>query len=130
MRTGRLNALPCESKYGLGSIKEEMIMRSLCIVAALALLSGCAEHRLIVPRPNPTGAPITVNSDAFAFGTVQRRNVVKCDTNIIDEVRVNQKSGPGAGDRADARHLHADDHRICLRQCAQCLKAAPITEGK
>lgn len=68
-------------------------MRTLYIVAALTLLSGCAEHRLIVPRPNPTGAPITVNSDAYAFGTVQRRNVVSCDTNIIDEVRVKQNLG-------------------------------------
>lgn len=58
-----------------------------------ALLEGCAQHRLTVPQPNPTGAPIIVNSDAYAFGTVQRRTVVKCDTNIIDEVRVHQNIG-------------------------------------
>jgi len=68
-------------------------MRALYLVAAFTLLSGCAEHRLIVPRPNPTGAPLTVNSEAFAFGTVQPRNVVQCDTNIIDEVRVKQNIG-------------------------------------
>lgn len=68
-------------------------MRSLTIFLAFAVLTGCAQHRLIVPVPNPTGAPITVNSDAFAFGTVQRRTVVKCDTNIIDEVRVHQNLG-------------------------------------
>jgi Bor protein len=70
-----------------------MIMRALSAFAAMALLSGCAEHRLIVPRPNPTGAPISVNSNAVAFGTVQKRNVVNCDTNIIDEVRVKQNLG-------------------------------------
>lgn len=68
-------------------------MRALSIIAVLTLLSGCAQHRLIVPRPNPTGAPITVNSAAIAFGTVQKRNVAKCDTNILDEVRVHQNLG-------------------------------------
>jgi Bor protein len=90
---GRLNALPDESEYGPRHIKEEMTMRSVYMLAALALLSGCAQHRLVVPRPNPTGAPLTVNSKAFAFGTVQPRNVAKCDTNIIDEVRVHQNLG-------------------------------------
>jgi hypothetical protein len=63
------------------------------ILASCLILAGCAQHRLIVPQPNPTGAPIMVKSDAFAFGTVQRRTVVKCDTNIIDEVRVHQNLG-------------------------------------
>jgi uncharacterized lipoprotein YajG len=85
--------LPDDSEHGPGCNKEEMTMRSLPILAALAMLSGCAQHRLIVPQPNPTGAPIMVNSDAFAFGTVQRRTVAKCDTNIIDEVRVHQNLG-------------------------------------
>jgi uncharacterized lipoprotein YajG len=75
------------------AVEEEMIMRALPIIAALTLLSGCAEHRLIVPQPNPTGAPIMVSSNAFAFGAVQKRNVAKCDTNIIDEVRVHQNLG-------------------------------------
>jgi Bor protein len=65
---------------------------SATLVFAL-LLTGCAQHRLVVPQPNPTGAPIIINSDAYAFGTVQRRTVVKCDTNIIDEVRVHQNIG-------------------------------------
>ncbi|HEV7234001.1 MAG TPA: hypothetical protein VGN36_07120 [Sphingorhabdus sp.] len=68
-------------------------MRLPAMLAAALLLSGCAQHRLIVPEPNPTGAPVTIQSDAFAFGTVQRRTVVKCDTNIIDEVRVHQNIG-------------------------------------
>ena len=68
-------------------------MRFAAVITLALLLAGCAEHRLIVPRPNPTGAPITVNSNAYAFGTVQRRNVVNCDTNIIDEVRVKQNLG-------------------------------------
>ncbi len=87
-------------------------MRSLSIFVALALLSGCAEHRLVVPRPNPTGEPQTVNSAALAFGLGQKRtvagcrtkvegeivdrpdcNVVGCTTNLIDEVRVKQNLG-------------------------------------
>lgn len=68
-------------------------MRALIVIAVLALASGCAEHRLTVAQPNPTGAPIMVNSSAFAFGTVQRRTVAKCDTNVIDEVRVHQNLG-------------------------------------
>ena len=66
---------------------------AIAFTLSAPLLGGCAQHRLIVPQPNPTGTPITVNSDAFAFGTVQRRTVVKCDTNIIDEVRVHQNIG-------------------------------------
>ena len=59
--------------------------------ASLALLlSGCATHRLIVEHPNPTGTPVTVKSSAFGWGAVQRRTVVACDTNIIDEVRIRQ----------------------------------------
>ncbi|MEP7350748.1 MAG: hypothetical protein ABI668_12480 [Sphingorhabdus sp.] len=68
-------------------------MRFIAALATLALLSGCAQHRLTVAQPNPTGAPITVNSSAFAFGTVQTRTVAKCDTNLIDEVRVHQNMG-------------------------------------
>jgi hypothetical protein len=68
-------------------------MRFPRYVAGLLLISGCAEHRLIVQRPNPTGAPKTVQSNAFAFGTVQRRSVAECETNLIDEVRVHQSFG-------------------------------------
>jgi Bor protein len=66
---------------------------AIALTLSVPLLGGCGQHRLIVPQPNPTGAPIIVNSDSFAFGTVQRRTVVKCDTNIIDEVRVHQNIG-------------------------------------
>lgn len=69
-------------------------MRGLYMIAPAALLlSACAEHRLVVARPNPTGPPIGVNSNAYAFGTVQPRTVANCDTNIIDEVRVKQNLG-------------------------------------
>lgn len=66
---------------------------ALAFLLTAPALGGCAEHRLTVPQPNPTGTPITVNSDTYAFGTVQRRTVAKCDTNIIDEVRVHQNIG-------------------------------------
>ena len=66
---------------------------ALALLMTAPVAGGCAEHRLTVPQPDPTGAPITVNSDAYAFGTVQRRTVAKCDTNIIDEVRVHQNIG-------------------------------------
>lgn len=68
-------------------------MRFAAIFAVAVLVSGCAQHRLIVPQPNPTGAPVTVKSSAFGFGAVQRRTVANCDTNIIDEVRVHQNLG-------------------------------------
>jgi hypothetical protein len=68
-------------------------MRRTLLFALLLVLGGCAEHRLIVQRPNPTGAPKTVQSNAFAFGAVQRRSVAACDTNLIDEVRVHQSFG-------------------------------------
>jgi uncharacterized lipoprotein YajG len=72
---------------------EENRMRVPSYLAAMLLVAGCAEHRLIVQRPNPTGAPKMVQSNAFAFGTVQRRSVAQCDTNLIDEVRVHQSFG-------------------------------------
>jgi hypothetical protein len=68
-------------------------MRLDAAIAVVFILSGCAQHRLIVAQPNPTGAPIAVHSNAFAFGAVQRRTVANCDTNIIDEVRVHQNLG-------------------------------------
>jgi hypothetical protein len=89
-----------------------MIMRALSAITALTLLSGCAEHRLVVPRPNPTGEPQLINSAALAFGLGQKRTVagcrskvdgeiverpdchiVGCNTNLIDEVRVKQNLG-------------------------------------
>jgi Bor protein len=68
-------------------------MRPLIIASCLLLLAGCAEHRLVVQRPNPGGPPQTVNSAAIGFGAVQKRNVAECESNIIDEVRVKQNVG-------------------------------------
>ena len=65
-------------------------MRPLFVIVSLSLLAGCAEHRLIVARPNPTGAPMIAASNSFGWGAVQRRTVAKCPTNLIDEVRVHQ----------------------------------------
>ena len=58
--------------------------------AASLLLSGCAYHHLTVADPNPGSPWIGGDSNAAAFGAVQRRNVAECDTNLIDEVRVRQ----------------------------------------
>lgn len=66
-------------------------------LAASLLLAGCAQHRLVVQHPNPTGEAVTVSSSAFGFGGVQRRTVAKCDTNLIDEVRVHQNLGQALG---------------------------------
>ena len=64
------------------------------LIIGLALTTlGCAQHRLVVQRPNPTGESVIVQSTAFAFGTVQRRTVADCNTNLIDEVRVHQNLG-------------------------------------
>jgi hypothetical protein len=59
----------------------------------LALLSGCAQHRIIVERPSPTGQPVTVTSTAYAFGTVQPVTAAECNTNLLSEVRVHQNLG-------------------------------------
>ena len=63
------------------------------ILALILTTTGCAQHRLVVARPNPTGEPVTVNSNAYAFGTVQPRTVAECNTNLLDEVRVHQNLG-------------------------------------
>jgi hypothetical protein len=65
---------------------------ALLVLSALTL-SGCAEHRLVVQRPNPGAPPATVESAALGWGASQRRNVAECDSNIIDEVRVKQNLG-------------------------------------
>jgi len=63
----------------------------VALIAAAFLASGCVSHQLIVANPNPTDdRPAAVDSNGFAFGAVQRRNVADCDTNLIDEVRVRQ----------------------------------------
>lgn len=68
-------------------------MRPIILLICCLGLVGCAEHRLIVKRPNPTGAPQMVESKSFGWGAVQRRTVATCDTNLIDEVRVHQNFG-------------------------------------
>lgn len=71
-----------------------MSRRFVPLLAALLLAAGCAQHRLIVAHPNPTDdRPPAVDSNAFGWGAVQRRNVADCDTNLIDEVRVHQNLG-------------------------------------
>ncbi|WP_310496248.1 hypothetical protein [Sandarakinorhabdus sp.] len=65
----------------------------LMMVPALAMLSGCATHRLVVARPNPSGEPVTVSSNAFGLGAVQRRTVADCPSNLLDEVRIKQNLG-------------------------------------
>jgi hypothetical protein len=68
-----------------------MSRRSVALVAATLLTSGCVTHQLIVANPNPTDdRPPAIDSNGFGFGAVQRRNVAQCDTNLIDEVRVRQ----------------------------------------
>ena len=70
-----------------------MIRLSVLPIAASLLLGGCAMHRLVVANPNPTGEPVTVDSNAFAFGALERRTVAQCPTNLLDEVRVHQNLG-------------------------------------
>jgi hypothetical protein len=71
----------------------ESDMRATIIIGVLLSLAGCAEHRLIVKRPNPTGAPIMAKSQSFGWGAVQQRIAAECTTNLIDEVRVHQDFG-------------------------------------
>jgi hypothetical protein len=72
---------------------EEMIVRILTAFLVLTLLSGCAQHRIVVKKPNPTGQPVTVYSTAYAFGTVQPVTAAECNTNLLSEVRVHQNLG-------------------------------------
>jgi Bor protein len=72
----------------------EFAMRpKLSIICALLLLAGCAEHRLVVQRPNPGSPPTEVESAAIGWGASQKRSVANCESNIIDEVRVKQNFG-------------------------------------
>jgi hypothetical protein len=68
-------------------------MRVRVLLSILCLLAGCAQHRLIVAHPNPTGEPVTVSSNAFGFGALERRTVADCPTNLLDEVRIHQNLG-------------------------------------
>lgn len=64
----------------------------LPLTAAL-LLDGCASHRIMVANPNPSGPYRSVQSTALGFGAAERRTVVDCPTNLLDEVRVRQSFG-------------------------------------
>ena len=68
-------------------------MRPLILIACIVTLAGCAEHRLVVRTPNPGTPPTTVESAAIGWGATQKRTVVNCESNIIDEVRVKQNVG-------------------------------------
>ncbi len=68
-------------------------MRRFLLPISLMLLAGCAEHRLIVAKPNPGAAPVLVNSSAIGWGASQTRTVADCPSNLIDEVRVKQNVG-------------------------------------
>ena len=59
-------------------------------LAVALLLGGCAAHYLTVANPNPGGPWTGVNSNAVAFGALERRTVADCPTNLIDQVRVRQ----------------------------------------
>lgn len=69
------------------------ILAACFLALAGSTLAGCAEHRLVVKQPNPGGPAQTVESAAIGWGASQKRNVVNCDSNIIDEVRVKQNVG-------------------------------------
>ncbi len=70
-----------------------MEIRFLSILIGAVLLSSCAEHRLVVERPNPDGEHAIVNSKAYLLPRGQPRNVAQCQTNLIDEVRVKTNFG-------------------------------------
>jgi hypothetical protein len=66
-------------------------MKDLLLPLACALLlAACAQHRLVVARPDPTGQPITANSSALGWVAKQKRTVADCPTNLLAEVRVHQ----------------------------------------
>lgn len=70
-----------------------MELRLSLILIGAVLVSSCAEHRLIVQRPNPDGETAIVQSSAFFLPKGQPRNVANCQTNLIDEVRVHTNFG-------------------------------------
>jgi hypothetical protein len=70
-----------------------MARRTTSIIALSMMLTGCATHRLVVPEPNPIDGRQRVSSNAYGWGSVQRRTVARCDSNLIDEVRVRQNIG-------------------------------------
>ena len=75
------------------AVSGEFVMRSLILIAYVLTLAGCAEHRLVVQKPNPGTPPSQVQSAAMGWGASQKRTVATCKSNIIDEVRVKQNVG-------------------------------------
>ena len=75
---------PCESRR---TKKAKGIVGTL---AAAALLSGCAYHRLVVKEPNPADQYYhPVSSAAVGWGTIEQQRVAeKCETSLLSEVRV------------------------------------------
>ena len=68
-----------------------MPMKSVTLFVACAMmLAGCAQHRLVVARPDLTGQPVKVDSNAIGWAAKQRRTVAECPTNLLGEVRVHQ----------------------------------------
>jgi hypothetical protein len=83
------NPKSSETPEGAG----EFVMRPLILISATLLLAGCAEHRLVVQKPNPGKAPVEMESAAIGWGASQKRTVADCESNVIDEVRVKQNFG-------------------------------------
>src|SRR5690606_41586985 len=81
------------------------------------LLCGCAQHRLIVPEPNPVGAPVTAASNAFFFGAKQPRTVAECPSNAIDEVRIHQNIG-----QSDRKSTRLNSSHVKISYAVFCLK--------
>lgn len=66
-------------------------MRTIVLaLAAGALVSGCAYHRLVVREPNPADQYYhPVSSVAVGWGAIEEQRVAdKCDTSLLSEVRV------------------------------------------
>ena len=63
------------------------------LLCFLLSLGACASHRITVAEPNPTGKEQSETSKSIAFGNVQPRTVVKCSTNLIDEVTIKLNFG-------------------------------------
>jgi hypothetical protein len=73
------------------------MMRLLVLCAMIILVSGCAQHRLSVANPNPTGETYTISSSGFGWGVLQKVTATKCNTDLIDKVIVHQDFGQALG---------------------------------
>ncbi|MFM9853288.1 MAG: hypothetical protein ACKVOJ_10865 [Sphingomonadaceae bacterium] len=74
-----------------------LFLFAVTCVAGVCLISGCAQHRLSVKNPNPTGETFTVSSSGFGWGTVQKVTATECNTDLIDKVIVHQNLGQALG---------------------------------